>query len=417
MKEQSIDPRRIENTLTALAQITATPGQGVTRLPFTPELRAAAALLTKQMREAGLSVTTDASGAVLGRLRGRSGRTVVIASHYDSVCHGGAFDGIAGVVCGIEAARQIGRDGIPEDDLLIAATNDEEGARFGAGFFSTKAFLGAHTVQSLRETRDVRGVSQWDAMAQYGLPPEKLGEAKWDLSRVKAFLELHIEQGPVLEQVGVPVGVVTGIVGMRRRRIVIHGVAGHAGTVPMNQRCDALAAAAAVIAAVPVAARCFPGAVATVGQFAATPNEVNTIAEQAVFSLDIRSLDERAVCAIDETVLRHVRENCSACGASFETAVTLEQAPVHMDAQLQKILTACAAARGYASLALHSGAGHDSLVMAPHVPTAMLFVPSRGGRSHCPEEFTDCADLARAAEVLTDAVQQLMKENRQERVS
>jgi allantoate deiminase len=200
--EYGIDAVRIESMLTRLAKITATPGQGVTRLPFTPEMSRAAVLLEEWMTDAGLAVRQDASGAVIGTLRGERDRTVVIASHYDSVQYGGAYDGSAGVVCGIEIARAFAKRGKPLDTLAIVATNDEEGARFGSGFFSTKAFLGQHTDESLSAAKDACGISALQAMRQFGLSPERLPEAAWDLEKVAAFLEIHIEQSTALEQAG-----------------------------------------------------------------------------------------------------------------------------------------------------------------------------------------------------------------------
>ncbi|MCI2106640.1 MAG: M20 family metallo-hydrolase [Intestinimonas sp.] len=409
--EYGIDAVRIESMLTRLAKITATPGQGVTRLPFTPEMSRAAVLLEEWMTDAGLAVRQDASGAVIGTLRGERDRTVVIASHYDSVQYGGAYDGSAGVVCGIEIARAFAKRGKPLDTLAIVATNDEEGARFGSGFFSTKAFLGQHTDESLSAAKDACGISTLQAMRQFGLSPERLPEAAWDLEKVAAFLEIHIEQSTALEQAGAVLGIVTGIVGMRRRMITVYGRAGHAGTVPMLGRCDAMEIASAAISRVGDIARGFPQTVATVGHIAAESNEINTIAKQVTFSLDVRSPDLARLEATDRLILEELKQACDRFGGRYETTVTLEQPPAPMDEGLQALLTACAKERGIPVHALPSGAGHDSLLMASRVPTAMLFVPSRDGISHCPEEWSDCGHLAHAAGVACAAIEKIMKQS------
>ena len=410
-----IDGARIEAQLARLAEITATPGAGVTRLPFSPEMRAAAVLLSELMAEAGMQVHTDASGAVIGTLPGKSPDALVIASHYDTVLHGGAYDGIAGVVCGIEIAHVLARTE-PERPLTlrIVATNDEEGARFGTGFFSAKAFLGQLAEDDLRTASDADSTTLWDAMESWGLNPARLRDAAWDLSHVRAFFEIHIEQGPVLERERAELGVVSGIVGMCRRMVTVHGATGHAGTVPMDCRCDAVEIAAKCISQVGDIARRFEGAVATVGHITVSPNAINTIADSVSFSLDTRSLDAEAVETINRLIDDELRRLEIRSGAWTESVTTLCQPSSPMHPELQRLLLRCARERGRSVRVLPSGAGHDSLPMAAAVPTAMLFVPSRGGVSHCPEEWSSPVHLAHAAEVLLDAVKTLMEVDKNE---
>ena len=396
--------------LAELAQFTATPGCGVTRLPFTPEAAQAADYLLHRMQEAGMDVKIDSSGAVIGTLPGGSNREFVIASHYDSVVHGGAYDGIAGVVCGIEIARQFARGELPFA-LRVIATNDEEGARFGSGFFSSRAFLGLHSVRELKKTCDRNGVSTYDAMKQAGFVPETIGQCVWNLSRVLAFVEIHIEQGPVLETEQADLGIVTGIVGMKRRMVHIYGQAGHAGTTPMHLRRDAVEIAAHIICRIGDIARRYPGAVATVGHIEASPNDINTIAGMASFSVDIRSLDARAVDAIDRHILQYIKMTCESMDGAYDTVLTLDQPPAPMDEALRRRLQhACVHCKVPKVLDLPSGAGHDSLAMAGKVPTAMLFVPSHNGRSHCPEEQTDAEALVTACKVVHDVLYHFMEE-------
>ena len=254
----------IVKALEALQKFTATPGCGVTRFPYTKEAREACAYLKERMEAVGLAVRLDNSGAVIGRLEGKSPATIMIGSHFDSVRHGGAYDGIAGVVCAIEVARLLKESGKELGySLEVIATNDEEGARFNAGLFTGKVLLGQLNCEDIKAQVDADGVSVYQAMAAYGLKPEEIAEHKRD--DVKAFIEIHIEQGPVLEAEHKEMGIVDVIVGIKRARIRINGRADHAGTMPMHMRKDALEQATKVISKIGDRARLFRNCVATVG--------------------------------------------------------------------------------------------------------------------------------------------------------
>lgn len=398
---------RIEGHLAKLRCFSATV-EGVTRLPFTVEARQAIDYLAEAMKQAGMTVRLDASGALIGRYEGQTAQTVVLGSHYDSVPRGGAFDGVAGVVCGLELVRELAVTGrrLPWS-LEVVATNDEEGVRFGGGFFSSKAFLGLWQPAQLAAIHDGEGISLAAAMRGFGLEPEQIGQAVWDLTNIRCFIEIHCEQGPVLEQQQQEIGIVSGIVGMRRYAISLQGRPDHAGTTPMTMRTDALALAARLISKAEDTALAYPGAVATVGFCDIRPNVVNTIAGQVVCSLDIRSRWEADIQAMETEILGFIRKLARTRQAGCEVNRTLTVQPVELDRTLQGLLENSCRRRGYAFGHLPSGAGHDALQLATAVATAMVFVPSRQGRSHCPEEYSDSRHLAKAVLAVLDTLENL----------
>jgi len=403
---------RIAADLAALRAFTATPGAGCTRLPFTKETRAAADYLKQAMAEAGLAVREDAAGNIIGVRAGygRSLPAIVCGSHYDSVVHGGDYDGIAGVVCAIELARVLEEEHVTlAADYVAIAFMDEEGCRFGTGYFGSRAILGEMDAAACHTFSDRDGITVADAMRLYGLVPERIAEAAWPTGRLGRYFEIHIEQGRVLETCGAELGIVSGIVGIRRARVTIEGRADHAGATPMHLRRDAVDMAAQVIVEAGRLARqeSESGAVATIGCIEAEPGAVNVIAGRTTFSIDVRSTDAAAIERILAGLRRKLDDVTRAFGASWTAGQTLAVAPVRMSEDLQARLSSNAAADGFSTHALPSGAGHDALPIASHAETAMLFVPSRDGRSHAPEEYTPPLAFAKAVHVLADVLRTL----------
>lgn len=396
---------KIEKMLAELKQFNSTPLKGITRLPFTKEAKAAADYIEEKMQEAGLRAYQDESGAVVGRIEGESSKTIIIASHYDTVKNGGTYDGIAGVVCGIQIADLLLNEKQRfKYSLEIIATNDEEGARFKSGFFTTNALLGKADINELMSLKDNDGITLHEAMKAYGLVPEALVDAKKDIMDILAFLEIHVEQGPVLEKCNKDIGIVDSIVGIKRAMVTISGQADHAGTTPMDMRHDALEAAAIVISKVGDIARKYQNAVASVGNIKAFPNEVNIICRQVCFSLDIRAENEETIMKIAEQIEEVIIEISEKRNVIYSIENTLDVKPQKMNEELKKLIIGACRSKGYPHMQLNSGAGHDSLVAASAVPAAMVFVPSRNGRSHCEEEFTDCKYLTMAVEVVKDVI-------------
>jgi len=406
--------KRIESDLKALEQFTATPGKGCTRLPFTKEARGAVDFLKECMAEAGLEVREDMAGNVFGVLSGENPEApcVMMGSHYDSVVNGGNFDGIAGVVCAIETARLLKERGPKRERNFVAAGFcDEEGIRFGTGFFGSGAMLGNRDVEYCKRYKDNDGISIYEAMKEYGLEPERIGEAKWKEGSIGCYLEAHVEQGPVLDAKGIELGLVDCIVGMYRCMVTVRGRADHAGTTPMDMRIDAVEAATKVISKLPGWAReKDDGTVATVGYINVLPGGINIVAEEVKFAVDIRSRNGRSIQDIVKKMEQSLEEAVNVCGGSYEIDIKLKIAPVHLSDRLTDLMEQFCEDRGYSFKRMASGAGHDALEIGQVIPSSLVFVPSKDGRSHCPVESSRYEDLAKASIITTDLAEKLLSE-------
>ena len=404
--------KRISENLEHLKNFTATPNKGCTRLPFTKEARQAANYLKTLMQEAGLEVKEDEAGNVFGFLRGTdpSLPCVMMGSHFDSVVNGGDYDGIAGVICAIEVARQIKEKNIiPKRTFVTAAFCDEEGMRFGTGYFGSGAILGNRTPEYCRTFTDKDDITIYDAMKEYGLDPEKIENAKWKDNSIGYFLEAHIEQGPVLDAEKIEVGLVDCIVGIDRYMVTVHGRSDHAGTTPMNMRLDAVDAATKVIYKIADWAReTNDGSVATVGYIKTIPGGMNIAAEACEFTVDIRSRNVKNLEDISAKLHDALEREVGAMGGSFDIQNKLAITPVHLHKPMLNMMEEICKKHNFSYRYMHSGAGHDALEIGQVVPTAMLFVPSKDGRSHCMVEHTEYSDFAKAALIMTELAEQLI---------
>lgn len=406
--------QRITQNLEHLKQFTATPGNGCTRLPFSQEARSAVNYLRDLMIDAGLQVKEDEAGNIFGILAGEQPELpcVMSGSHYDSVLHGGNYDGIAGVITALETARLLKASGKKfKRNFVVVGFNDEEGMRFGTGYFGSGAMLGLRTPDYCRQYKDKDGISYYEAMQGYGLDPEKIENAKWAEGSIGHFIETHIEQGPVLDTQGIEIGLVTGIVGLHRHMFTVHGRADHAGTTPMDMRLDAVDVATKVIAQIADWAReKNDGTVATVGYMNVLPGGINIVAEKVVFSVDIRSLNMANVDEITAKIEQALAEETAKIGSTFEKETKLIIQPVALSEKMLDILENSAQKHQFSYKRLPSGAGHDSLEIGQKIPTVMIFVPSKDGRSHTPVEFTEYHYFAKAAVLQQELVEQLLDE-------
>ncbi|ARQ01732.1 allantoate amidohydrolase [Pseudorhodoplanes sinuspersici] len=398
--------RRAEAMLSELGAISSDPNRLV-RLFLTPEHRRAADLVASWMRDAGMTVTEDALGTVRGHWRPELKKRFLTGSHIDTVIDAGKYDGPLGVVAGILAIEEIAARGLDLPfGIDVLAFGDEEGSRFRSTLSSSLACVGKFDRATLSD-HDRNGVTLADAIVAYGKRIDEITAAAYDPANVAGFLEVHIEQGPVLEAENLPLGVVTGIIGQTRMRVVVLGAAGHAGTVPMRMRHDALTGASELMLAIERTAldNEADGMVATVGRIEASPGATNVIPGRVGFSLEFRSVNDAKRKAAIEQVKADaqrmaLRRKLEVAFESFYETETTACTPVMQD-MLENVITTF----GHKPMRIPSGAGHDAQVMAGFCPTAMMFVRCRGGISHNPAEFASESDMGLAVIALTDFVE------------
>jgi allantoate deiminase len=408
--ERWIDPGRVEGWIRDLSHFGAVGETGVARLLYTPEWAAAQDQVAAWMGEGGLRVERDSVGNVWGYLDGRNRDRPLVAtgSHIDSQNPGGRFDGVLGVIAGIAALASLReRFGQPERTLAVVSLAEEEASRFpAANFWGSRAIIGQIQPDEAKRLRGYDGVTMAEAMRDAGYDPTRVAEARRD--DLGAFVELHIEQGPFLEQEDVPVGIVERITGYRQYLVTLEGMAAHAGAMPMDLRRDAMAGAAEIVSGVIATAhRMGRPCVTTVGRMHVTPNERAVIPRQVAFSVDARSPD---AAQQDRLFRRHealMREVADRRDLKLSLRVDSDRAPVACDPALVAALAAAADEAGVRAMRMTSGAVHDAMQLAAIAPVAMLFVRSQGGISHAPEEYTTPADAAAGTEVLARALHAL----------
>jgi hydantoinase/carbamoylase family amidase len=401
-------PETVMGSIDELAKIGAGTGDGVTRVAWSSELFAAYEWVGDRMRELGLDVEIDEAGNLIGRWDVGSGAPVVVGSHLDTVPSGGRLDGVLGVVAAVHAVALLQREGFePPRPVWVVAFMDEEGTRFNAALFGSRAFAGQDLTE-IGDRTDLAGTTLRDAMGRQGHSLERTGEAK-RIGEVGAYLELHIEQGPVLEAEGVQIGVVTSIVGLRGYRVRLHGQANHAGTTPMHMRRDAFIGAARIAVELRDVARRRDDMTANVGKVAVSPGGANVVPGVADFTIDVRAPTPEGVAELEgvvrETVSRIARDE----GLTFELEPTYLLEPLELDPALVDAVERAAAEEGATSRRMPSGAGHDAMVIGRHVPSAMLFVPSRGGISHSPDEYSSPAEVELGMRVLAATLRQSLR--------
>lgn len=403
---------RIQKDIENLGRYSSVEGIGCTRYTYTREFAQARDYIVAQMKAAGLTVREDAVGTVVGRMEGKdpSAPVIMTGSHFDTVKTGGRFDGTAGVVAALETARTLHDEGFqPECPIEFVALPEEEGARFGGGLFASRAMCGQLYKNELETYKDEQGISVAQAMREYGLDPEKVGEAERKPGELGMFLELHIEQGPVLENEKTDVGIVEAIVGLKCFNVYVSGRSDHAGSTPMNMRADTmLAAAKAIVAGTQKAMDLNDGTVVTFGRVETQPGAFNIVAKETMFNIDCRSktMDSvnQVIAAIEASLAESAENNQ---GLSYRMEEKLQAQPVLMKQEIQDLLEKKAAEAGISTLKILSGAGHDAMIMGSICDVAMIFVPSKGGRSHVPEEWTDYEQLRKGAELLCRCIREL----------
>ncbi len=399
---------RLLRRLERMAEFGAIPVGGVNRVAFSEQDLGAREFLIGLMQEAGLDVRVDPAGNIIGRKAGQNPElpAVVCGSHSDTVPQGGKYDGALGVIAAVECAQVLQDHGFrTRHPLEVIVFVDEEG-----GLIGSRALAGEITDATL-EIVSHSGKTVREGIAFLGGDPDRLDEAIRHRGEIKAFIEIHVEQGKVLESRGIDIGIVEGIVGIHWWDVAIDGAANHAGTTPMDMRQDALLAAAHFIVAVNQIVRAEPGRqVGTVGRIRAEPGAPNVIPGRVRLSLELRDLSAQKIMRIFERIREQADHIASLTGTEFAFApVDAVAVPAPTHPRIRDLIEMSARELGLSHLRMPSGAGHDAQEMARLAPIGMIFVPSVGGVSHSPREFTRASDLVQGAEVL---LQTLLKIDR-----
>ena len=373
---------------------------GVTRLVYSAEWQAAMAEVEQWLSESGLAVRADAVGSRFGRLQGESPSVVMSGSHIDSVKQGGAYDGTLGVVmagCAIRwLADNIGR---PSRTLEVFANCEEESSRFACNFWGSRAITGRIEPGETEALTDEQGEGIGAAMRACGLDPAAILSAR--RKDLCAYVEPHIEQGPVLVESGDEIGIVDRVVGVRVLSVTLHGVSGHAGTLPMARRHDALAGAAEIMVGTERLAQSMGApAVATVGSIAARPGGFNQVPGEATFTVDFRHPDDQVLASFDQALRELIRDVGRRRGLHARLGQVVDQPSIQFDGEICAALEASCLESGVRWRRMPSHAGHDAQVIGTICAAAMLFMPSQGGHSHRPDERTELEHIGRGIEVL-----------------
>lgn len=397
-----INAQRLHDRMAALSGYGRTEAGGVRRLAYSDADRDARTRVMTWMREAGLAPHVDVVGNIVGRRDGTDPwrKPLLFGSHVDSVPDGGDYDGPLGTLAAIEAAQVIAEQGLAlHHPIEVVVWANEEG-----GLYGSRAVSGQLPAVELHNVSR-SGKTVAEGIAFIGGDPARVHEARRAAGDIAGYLELHIEQGAVLERAGVDIGVVEGIVGLREWTVTITGVANHGGTTPMDQRHDALLAAARFIDMVNRVVCSMPGRqVGTVGRLEASPGAVNAIAGLAVCSLELRDLHDATIDTLYARITDEARRIADETGTTFAFADLMAAAPAPSDPRLRDAITRAAAALGLSSRVMPSGAGHDAQAMATLGPMGMIFIPSVGGISHSPEEYSTPEAVEHGGNVLLGAV-------------
>lgn len=409
-----VSGKRLAERLAALSKIGTTADGGVYRIGFSQEEMQAKTLVKQWMTNAGLTVYDDSAGNVFGKLEGSDPTlpTVMSGSHVDSVPNGGHFDGPLGVLCALEVVEAWREQGYkPRHSYEVAIFTDEEGGRFNGGILGSQAMVGDLT-DKMKELTDREGQSFEQVLSAVGLTPDGFLNVKRDLTQLKSYVEVHIEQGKRLEKEQLPVGIVTGIAGPCWIDVTFTGKAGHAGNTPMNDRYDALLAASDWIQSVnSLPQKVSSTAVATVGRLDVSPNAANIIPGQVQMTADIRDIHEETRDELVGLAIEEARRVAEKYGVDMTSKEQHRITPIPIQEKEITHLKEAFEAHGVRPYLLPSGAGHDAMILGRYIPSAMIFVQSKAGISHTPEEWSALNDCVMAVHVLKSYVEKLVEKD------
>jgi beta-ureidopropionase / N-carbamoyl-L-amino-acid hydrolase len=414
----AINERRLLRDFNAVSRIGIGDRGSVTRLVFSIKELRSRQLLIHLMRQAELQIHVDRIGNIFGRLNGTDSKApaVLVGSHLDTVIHGGKFDGTMGVIGALEAVRTLKEQKIPlRSPVEVVCFVGEESSRFGYSTLGSSLVAGEVHGGDLSNATDAQGTKLEDVLAELGIDRSNLRSLRRDPATVKAYLELHIEQGPILEAKGKPIGVVTSIAAPTRFKVIFTGQADHSGTTPMEMRKDALVAASELIVALEQICRRYSRmekgrVVGTVGSIKVDPGVINAVPGVAELAVDIRSITAAAKTRVVRLVQTKIRDIARRRNVPVQILPIREEQPVSLDKRLVDLLKQCCEQRAVPYEIMPSGAGHDAMQMAKIAPAGMLFIPSRRGISHSPLEWSDPKDICLGTQLLLDAIVRVTNE-------
>lgn len=403
-KTLTINKARLEERINALAQIGKISETGVCRLALSPEDKEAVETVKGWMEEAGLTARIDHFGNLIGRLEGRNPEAPVlmIGSHIDSQPYAGRFDGVIGVLGALEASQTLKELNItPNMPIEIVAFCDEEGCRFNKGLFGVRGILGKLEEGELDRT-DKSGITRKEALIEFGCDPEKFKDSEYPSGGISAFIELHIEQGPILEAKDTPVGIVTGISGPLWLTVELEGFAGHAGSVPMHMRQDALVGAAKIVVALNelTSEDVTAPTVGTVGSMKIFPDSRNIIPEKVSFTIDLRDIEIERRDFIENLLRKKIQTISELHGLTYTISEDTNSEPRYCSERIMKIMKNESSHIGLNPIELMSGPFHDSLAMSYECEYGMIFVRCKDGISHNPKEYSTMEDISIGTELL-----------------
>ncbi|MEH7416779.1 allantoate deiminase [Neobacillus drentensis] len=409
VNKQLMDKGQVGAMIEWLASFGQEENGGVTRLLYSPAWQDAQHALNKFMEEMNLTTYFDSVGNLFGRLQGTDskGKTILTGSHIDTVVEGGKYDGAYGIIASLIAViRLYNQYGYPKKTIEVVSLCEEEGSRFPLTFWGSRNITGVYNLDHVKNVQDANGISFLEAMMHAGFDPGKYtSPARKDIER---FVEIHIEQGMVMEKNQNQIGLVSHIVGQRRYTIHIKGESNHAGTTPMYFRKDAVSTACYLISFLTEKTKELdPSLVATVGKLTVKPNVPNVIAGEVEFSLDIRHHEERIIDQYCHEIFAEFKRTLESLKMEVSISQWMDVKPVMMDIQMRNLAREAAEGKNMRYQEIISGAGHDAQVFGKACPTSLLFVPSRNGISHSPDEFTHGEDLEIGIDLLTEVLYKL----------
>lgn len=407
--------RRIENDIENITKITATPQMGCTRFSYSKEDKQVREYLLKELEGLRLKIKIDGVGNIRAKyVDGNEDKpSIMFGSHIDTVANGGKFDGLTGVISALEVMRVIKENNLSLKnpvELIIFA--EEEGSNFGITMLGSKVLTGKCGLEDLKKIENDEGVSSCEVMRNFGLDVDSIGTDVLKEDEVKAMIELHVEQGGILDSEKIPVGIVKAIAGMKTYKVSLKGVSNHAGSTPMNLRNDPMVGASEIISHLEKVTKekALSSTVATVGKIHCQPNMPNVISGEVDFYVDIRDVEADGVEVVVKELKRKTEEVISRRGLEAQIDLIGESDSVKLSTEVIEAIEKSALEKGFEYKIMNSGAVHDSAMLTELTEVGMIFVPSINGRSHCPEELTDLQDIKLGCDLLLNTVIRLANE-------